>query len=363
MQKAQSESSEEHIFSGNIYIFHSFDVGDDIDLNLVQNKQLLTKQPYVGAKYFKNYHTPLAIDPPHPHATSHCESAILHNFGVITLRYKIPLTESLEKLREDINTIENEYKEQSVEDAAAIFKAIKTAVKQPHFFHIARSYVLIQVNTEEDIDILELKDQYAEMIAATLRFETETLSEYKKNQIIKSAFGYYHGDLIVIDTESAFIYDDEYEEVLDLFEFVNIQHLELQYFDRLLDQKLNAVYETEAQKLPWQAYLPIGGTLTSDLVKDLGKLRVDISVITERLESSIKLVGEPYYSELYTALIDKLDVTSWKASIQKKFEIIREMSDVYQSAIRTVRDDVFNVLIVLLIFMEFVVAIMHYFKA
>ena len=133
-----------------------------------------------------------------------------------------------------------------------------------------------------------------------MRFETETLSEYQKNEILESAIGYYRGDLIIVDTEAAFIYDDEYEEVLDLFEFANMQQLELQYFDRVLDQQLNVVYEREIRKLPLLSYLPFIGALKSDPVGDLGKLKVDISVITERLENSIKLAGEAYYSELYS---------------------------------------------------------------
>ena len=42
------------------------------------------------------------------------------------------------------------------------------------------------------------------------------LSEYQKNEILETAIGYYRGDLIIIDTEAAFVYDDEYEDTLDL---------------------------------------------------------------------------------------------------------------------------------------------------
>ena len=94
-------------------------------------------------------------------------------------------------------------------------------------------------------------------LLSILRFETESLSEYQKNEILESAIGYYRGDLIIIDTEAAFIYDDEYEEILDLFEFANMQQLELQYFDRVLDQQLNVVYEREIKKLPFFHICPL----------------------------------------------------------------------------------------------------------
>lgn len=349
------------IFTGHIYIFHAFDVGDDINLEKVKSQHLIMRRPLAYSKYFKNYHIPLAIELPHPHASSHCENAKLHNFGVITLRYKIPFSSTLDEVKSAITHIEDEYHDQSVGDASAIFKKIKTAIKQPRFFHLRKSYVLIQINPTEQ-DALQLKEQYGSTIASMLRFETEFLSEYKKNEILESAIGYYRGDLILIDTDAAFMYDDEYEDVLDLFEFANMQQLELQYFDRVLDQKLNTVYEREVKSLPIKAYLPFWGTISNDPVGELGKLRVDISVITERLENSIKLVGEPYYSELYALLVEKLDLKNWKESIQNKMTIIHDIGSVYQSKVDIIRQDVFSVLIIILIFMEFIVGILHLLK-
>ena len=63
--------------------------------------------------------------------------------------------------------------------------------------------------------------------------------------------------------------------------------------------------------IPLSAYFPFIGVFAADPITSLGKLKADISVITERLEGSIKLAGEPYYSELYALLIDKLDLKNW----------------------------------------------------
>ena len=349
-------------FTGNIIVFHSFDIGDDINLEKVKNQHILMRRPLAYSRYFKNYHIPLAVELPHPHASAHCESAKLHSFGVITLRYKIPFDSTLEELKASINLVEDEYHDQSVSDAGAIFKKIKSVVKQPRFFHLRKSYVLVQINPQPDIDSITLKERFGGDIASILRFETEYLSEYKKNEILESAIGYYRGDFIVVDTDAAFIYNDEYEDVLDLFEFANMQQLELQYFDRVLDQQLNSVYEREVKSLPMTSYLPFWGTIMDDPVGDLGKLKVDISVITERLENSIKLAGEPYYSELYALLIEKLDLKNWIESTANKLAIIHDIGSVYQNKVDVIRQDLFSILIIILIFMEFVVGILHYFK-
>lgn len=353
------EKKSEKIFTGNIFIFEAFDVGDDINLAEVKAKQLLLRRPLVLAKYFKNYHIPLAVELPHPHESARCIGSKLHNFGVITLAYKIPFSESFDDLRMHISATDDEYREKSVVDAGSIFKQIKSEIQQPRFFHLRKSYVMIQVDPDPDMGIVQLKKDYGGTIASILRFETESLSEYQKNEILDSAIGYYRGDLIIVDTEAAFIYDDEYEGILDLFEFANLQQLELQYFDRLLDQQLNVVYESEIRRLPLRAYLPFTGLRKSGHVEDLGKLKVDISVITERLENSIKLAGEVYYSELYSLLVEKLDIANWKESINRKLAIIFDVRTVYENTVNAIREDFLSVLIIVLIFIELVVGILH----
>ena len=50
------------------------------------------------------------------------------------------------------------------------------------------------------------------------------------------------GDLTVVDSDAALLYDTDYEETLSFFEFANIEQLELRFFDRLLDQQLNVIF-------------------------------------------------------------------------------------------------------------------------
>ena len=52
----------------------------------------------------------------------------------------------------------------------------KSAIKQPRFFHLRKSYVLIQVDPQPEMfDAIKLKEEYGSIIASMLRFETETL--------------------------------------------------------------------------------------------------------------------------------------------------------------------------------------------
>lgn len=356
------DQAHKKLFSGNIFIFYSFDVGDDINLEIIKEKQLLIRQTFLLSKYFKNYHVPLAVELPHPHTSSKCISSKIHEFGVISLVYKISFEETLEDLRERMNSIEDEFREQSVIDAGSIFRKIKPYIKKSRFFHLRTSYMVVQVDPVPEIDVIQLKEEYGNLIVSILRFETETLSEYQKNDILATAIGYYRGDLIIIDAYSAFVYDDGYEDFLDIFEFANIQNLEMQYFDKLLDQKLQQAYQSPIKKLTFKSYLPLIGLLKNDPVSELGNLKVDISVITERLESSIKLAEEPYFYELYTLLANKFDLNNWRESIHRKLDIIKDIGTIYQNKVDSIREDLLSILIIVLIFIELVVGILSYLK-
>lgn len=357
------EQKNNHVFTGNIYIFHAFDIGDDINLEKIEKSGSVKTVPLTLSKYFKNYHRPLAIELPNPSTSPNLSSCRIHNFGTASFTYKIPFSDTLENLRKDINTLDYTYYEQSMSDVKAVFAQIKDYIAKATFYQTRSSYLVIQINPEPDtVSTTGIKEQYGGIIASTLRFETQTLAEYQRNEILDSAIGYFRGDLIIVDTYATFLYDAEYEDLLDFFEFANIQQLELRYFDRILDQQLNLIYEGKAVKIPISAYIPFIGVFTPDPVASLGKLKADISVITERLEGSIKIAGEPYYNELYSLLMEKLDIKNWSDAIDRKLAIIRDVQTVYQHKMEALREDILSTLIVILIFIELIVGILSYLK-
>ena len=347
----------EEIFDGSIYFFYAFDVGDDIDFEQVRTAPGLSTSKANLSKYFKNYHRPLQINS--SELPNECISVKVHSFGALSLTYRVPFSSTLAHVQARLDHLEDQYNEYALAHAQIVFKKIRGFITKPKFYHTRSSYVTIQVEPVPQIDAVTFKERYGGIIASSVRFEVETLSEFQKNEILDTAIGYYRGDLIVIDTDAAFVYDDEYQEILDFFEFANVQQLELQYFDRVLDQQLNSIYEGKTQGVPFRAYLPFVGTLLKGPVDELSKLKVDISVITERLESSIKIAGEPYFYELYSILVDKLDLKGWRDSIDKKLAIVKDASSVLQKKIDSVREDLLTTLIIILIFIEVLVGLLR----
>jgi len=83
-----------------------------------------------------------------------------------------------------------------------------------------------------------------------------------------------------------------------------------------------------------------------------------INIITDI--KSVKLAGEPYLSEIYEELVDKLDLKSWHDGIDRKLKILENIQTVYRHKIDTNREDMLTILIIVLIFIELVIGTLHY---
>ena len=375
------------LFSGNIYLLYTFDVGDDVNLGMIKASKQLHVYQRSWPKHFKHYHVPLCVQLDHPvnpsadhntqenPHTSHnihnnkntdnstknqCFRINIHHFGALSFIYKINFSGTLTELKHRVSTLDQEYQNKSLSTELALFEKIKDYVVQPKFFQHRASYVKITITPQpEKFSSKVLIEKYGSTIASALRFETTTLSDFQIKEILESTTGYYQDDLVIIDTEAAFVYDTDSEELLDFFEQALVQQLELQYFDKLLDKKLDAVYERAVHIKSLKNYLPFIGTIY-DPLSELSKLKVDISVITERLNNSIRLAGEPYYSRIYQLLTEKFELELWQQSIEKKLHIVRDVLSIYQNKINAIREDILSVLVIFLIMIEVLVAFIRH---
>jgi hypothetical protein len=365
--------SAEQTLCGNILLFHAFDLGQSIDIKQIKDKKLLTASASIAFPHFKNYHLPLFVEvpgestevspknPDKPGQRIDCLYTRIHNFGALSFCYKIPFVATLDTLKVKVIQTVGDYRKVSKIDAANIFERISLAITQPHFFNLCTEYYAIQVNSlPEKLDAEEFKEKFGSQIASMLRLETETLSEFQEEDILESVTGYYGKDMIIIDTEGAFIFDDEYYETIEFFELANVQKLELQCFDKILDQELNYLHKNEKYKLSWMSYVPVIGTSLDNLLARLVHLRLDVSVVSERLSNSVKMVGDAYCAKLYSMLVGKLGLGEWKASINEKMDIVNELYMVRKNILDTARAEILEIVIIFLIAMDLVVAFLKH---
>lgn len=363
----QSGLTPKSTFKGNILLFYAFDVGDDIDLEEIKQKGLVSTCVMPLSAYFKNYHIPLAFRISDERqkeigqiCNANCISSKVHHFGVLSFCYRIPFEDNFEDLKIKLIDIKKSFDDKSEIDAKSTFKSIYPAIKEPRFYSLKNSYVAVQVYPlKEKITPDDFKELYGSKIASLLRLEVYALSDYQKDEILASSIGYYGQDLIIVDSSASFIYDDEYFEPLEFFESANIQKLELQYFDRILDKKLNVFYAQKSYKVPLKAYIPLMGQRLDLPVSLLVKLKVDISVVTERLANSIKMAGDEFYSKLYSMLVEKMSIKEWRDSINRKLNIIQDLYTVHQDRLDTIHEEILTVVIIILITFEAMLAFLQ----
>lgn len=347
--------------NGNLLLFFAYDIGEEIDNDMVKSKGLLNVNDAQLSSYFKNYHVPLSFSMKDDHEevvlpAAQGQSRIsskLYNFGVLSFCYRVPFESTFEDLKTKIIEVDRFFSDKSNHDAKRVLNDLMPAVRNPRFYNSKSSYLAVHVNPMQDVlTPQELKERYGERIASLLRFEMQNLSEYQKNDILASTTGYYGEDMVIIDTDASFVYDDEYVEALEFFEYANIEKVELQYFDRLLDQKLNYFYSQDSFKVPWAAYFPLLGERMDLPVSRLVKLRVDISVVTERLENSIKSTGDSFFLTMYSMLVKKMLIKDQRESINRKLNIIKDLYSVYQDRLDTIHEELLTLVIIVLIALE-----------
>lgn len=256
-------SNDNQMFSGIIYFFYAFDVGDDI--NLVEVEKILKPMIHQRAwpKYLTSYHRPVCVDlipadpsRPRPYYVN------IHPFGAISMVYAINFKGTLTSLRDKLADLDSQFQEQAIQNALKLYNSIKQHIGKANFFHQKNSYLVVTIQPQpETIATPTLREKYGSVIASTLRFEKNHISSFQLEDILESATGYYREDLVIIDTEAAFVYDKEHQDLLDFFELATVQQLELRYFDKLIAQKLDVIYDKALQTPSFKNCLPFIGTL------------------------------------------------------------------------------------------------------
>src|SRR4029077_16566148 len=106
MELENLSTSSKDVFKGNILLFYAFDVGDDIDLEMIKQKGLVSTCVMPLSAYFKNYHIPLAFRMSDEQQqavgsvmNASCISSKLHHFGVLSYCYRIPFEDTFEDLK------------------------------------------------------------------------------------------------------------------------------------------------------------------------------------------------------------------------------------------------------------------------
>jgi hypothetical protein len=349
---------------GRLVGLFSFDVGAEIDLE--RAKALLPATPadrasrraaptYVGhttppLRAALGEHTVRLGDT----TTSVTASMVVHEVGAITIVLTTPLAADVADLPGLTATLTGAG---PLEDVARGLvdeqrRHLASAVSKPATSDVVEDYYVIQADRlDPPVTIGELLDRGRGPLAAALRCEPEPLSAAEVEDTLRSQLSYYPDDLAIGEWNVTVLIDPDPWDAIDVLENLNIQLLELRYFDALLDRLLAesyAVAATRARRLPlWNAAL-------QRTVDDLAAVRLEVVSMVERVHNAFKVGGDVYLAKLHTRVAERLGLRAWEESVQGKLDVLQLRYSLVLERVRAARSELLETAIVLLIVFEII---------
>lgn len=191
-----------------------------------------------------------------------------------------------------------------------------------------------------------------------LLMESDPVSPQVRAETLKNSFSFGPGDLAIITWDTALVYDAEGStDVPDLIEFALTQLLELRYYDGLLSEELNLINDKIEEAGRAGFYLRLSDY--RKITKELLKVVVDVTEITEKIQNSIKVTEDIFYARIYGAALAIFRTQNWTDSILHKISVIRETYAMLSGEIYNQRSMFLELIIVFLILMEIVLGLLR----
>lgn len=356
---------------GQALAFFAFDIGYEVSLEKV--RQLLPSLPVQPLSRKKQTPTYLQYTyVPQVHGLGKTTAfhrfpgqvqATIFEFGAVSIAYRWPLATSeaplsLDELPRVSRTLyELNLEVQARRQVENLLAQIRPAVTRPELSDLVEDYyvfVLEQLDNPSDrpLTAADLLKTYPDRLAQTLLFDTECLSREQQEATLAHAISYYERDLVLIDWNASLICDTDYLDTLNVLELLNVELLEARYMDSLLDKRLKN-YEKLLHTHPQKWYLPLYIPYRQ-AINELAELRIEASLLEERVDNSLKLIGDLYLARVYSAASEQFYLHTWDTSISRKLDIIGNLYRLLTDRVNTSQGQTLELIIILLIFIEIV---------
>jgi hypothetical protein len=230
---------------------------------------------------------------------------------------------------------------------------LSLAIVKPAITDVVEDYYVIQADRlEPPVTIPELLQRARGALAAALRCEPEPLSAAEVEDTLRAQLSYYPDDLAIGEWNVTVLIDCDPWDAIDVLEYLNIQLLELRYFDALLDRLLTDSYAlnaARARRLPfWNAGL-------QRTIDDLAAVRLEVVAMVERLHNSFKVGGDVYLAKVHTRVAERLGLRAWEESVQRKLDVLQLRYALALERVRAARSELLELTIVVLVALELVI--------
>ena len=323
------------IVRGVCHVFFAWDVGASIDTDACS--RLLRSAP-----------TRRSLSSRHPGPTSPYRSAplsvsrstapvsvggwttvpeieiVVHDFGVVSLGYRIELDGSLESLVALAGSLYDNaaLRADSRRVVDAFLAEIRRSVRNASLFDECEDYVVYEIAVMAPaLPMDRLLAEQGELIARVLRSESHPLSSDEVTDAHACRLSYGLDDLVLVDWNAAMLFDRDAHDSRAVLEFANLELLELRLLDRQLDEALSASHRALRNPFPWLGW-PGAARRGAGRV---AQFQVEGAVLFEEINNTLKLLGDQYLARLYRLASQRLHLNDWDAGVLRKLDTLESI--------------------------------------
>jgi len=351
--------------SGILHVYVAFDWGEQI--NMDRASKLVTAAPYELPRRRRTPPSftyrpqplhrvlePVALTLDEVGTVQAAAGLTLFDFGAVCFVLRIPFALPVEALLRLAGSLADP--SNLVQKACAIlqnlYQQLLPAIKDPSW----------ETDLSEDYFVFQLSPRPLDMakdaawLAGLIHLESGPLSKSEIAEALRLQISYSPDDVFIADWGAAILVDHECEETLQAIEFANLQLLEFRHIDNRLDESLAAASRAIE---PWtRSALPFW-RMHGRPLRVLGELKVEANTLFERTENALKLVGDPYLARVYRLVATRFHLDTWEDNIQRKLEVAEGVYQVVSDQASHFRTEFLEVIVVLLILIEIVLAFRH----
>ena len=362
--------SEIKIKKGSIWIYRVFDIAEEISISqaegLLRNslgpdkfhvrkfidRGLVMKKAPVSFGYGE---TSLPLK---PSAVSADVLVKIREFGVLTLTYRIPIQAgtswnqliSMAAQIEELNEIDEIAKNHCREVKAAILPALKG----PSNWETFEDYITYFFEELEGASTTEELIQKADLASLVLAEDEIKIANITRNAILENLYQYAENDFAIVEWNAAIVWDPKgRREVLDILEYAVTHLLEMRFYDDLLDKNLETLYNTIGIEKKKRLKAPY-----SQLYQETSQRYIEFTEFLERVENSLKVVGDFYLATVYRAATRRFRLADWQQNITRKMNILAQVSSLLQGELDIRRSHWLEIIIIALIAFEIISALL-----
>ncbi len=364
--------SDTRVASGHLFFFYAYDAGFEIALEKARALCEASDSPGIAGLRPAPAHlqyrprpltVPAGVVPVTVSGKTFSLDATMKifDFGALSVTLTLPLEDlSLDAYAEVALSLasENGMEKSARELARRLFERVRPAVFRPMMADLAEEYRVWHVGGfSPGLSGTEALARFPREIARLLTLERGDLSEAAVAEIVRAPIRYFDNDLFLAEWNAAFVYDPKFQDTAEVLEFLNIQVLELRFFDRLLHEAIEGVSE---ELRPRRRLFHILHDPYEVPLRRLSGIRTDVSLIRERIYNALKLVGDAYLARVYEEARRKVGAEKHEGTVRDQLAALTDIYTVLNNQAQAARAETLEMIIILLIAIEIVMGLLRW---